>query len=183
MRTTVVFRITVVCAILCGLLMSSASAQTLYKFRWYSRERPWSTNWETNQARPTCAHRDNCNCRSQGNYCGAYQQGQTAYYWPNGCTGARWLIQCEVQWQVPPAPQVQYKSRWELIIRGPGGQFINMGWTMNQSWQGCTMNFTTYCGCPGKSSCGTYRSGQLVNMWMSRCDAAPSTYRCVSVRQ
>ncbi|HXP77597.1 MAG TPA: PAN domain-containing protein [Stellaceae bacterium] len=76
--------------------VSGAKQQQAFRSRWDKVAGPggaWTTGWVPNMPRPICGHTVGCACGG-ANYCGEYQSGAEAPYWPNGCGAPSWTVRC-----------------------------------------------------------------------------------------
>lgn len=77
--------------------LGRCAGRPLYRSRWVKIGGPggaWSSGWARNQTAPVCHQRSTtCICMGR-NFCGRYTNLQTTFWWPRGCRGPRWLIQC-----------------------------------------------------------------------------------------
>ena len=54
----------------------------------------WTTGWVPNHPRQVCGHyAAGCAC-GNSNYCGEHGSGALVSYWPQGCGGPEWVLQC-----------------------------------------------------------------------------------------
>ncbi len=76
------------------LSLSSITMAAEYKARWEFVGTNKATPWVPTH-NPICGAGAKCACGAQ-NLCGVYKNGQTTYWWPNGCHASSKPIRCKV---------------------------------------------------------------------------------------
>ncbi len=133
---------------------------------------PWTTDWVPNHPTPECGHgAAGCSCGSE-NYCGRHRTGSVTYWWPQGCQGPKWTIQCSCR---VAQSHTRYKCRWDKT-GGPGGPWTT-DWIPNHPTPQCGHQ-AAGCNCGNENYCGLHQTGAVTYWWPQGCSGPKWTIQC-----